>query len=160
MLVRNTWIQSQDEKGIEIEISPAACCFLNMSALRGSFSPANGCSLSRNNKNLQRSEIPPKGLEPSKVLNPPDQQNKLLFTLLSPYVPITIPIHPPPFLSLLHPLSPPPPHMYICPETFAFSSVSDNGLSVVGMSLYHGIPRHEKKERKKPLLPNQPFLPN
>jgi len=37
MLVRNTWMQSQDEKGIEIEISPAACCFLDMSALHGSF---------------------------------------------------------------------------------------------------------------------------
>ena len=75
MLVRNTWMQSQDEKGTEIEISPAACCFLDMSALRGSFSPANGCSLSRNNKNLDQ-KFSQKVWNPFKVLNPPDQQNK------------------------------------------------------------------------------------
>ena len=39
--------------------------------------------------------------------------------------------------------TPPPPICTLARKHSHFRPVSDNGLSIVGMSLYHGIPRHE-----------------
>ncbi len=116
MLVRNTWIQSQDEKGIVYHPQHAVVngCFLDMSALRGSFTHESSEGLLPE----QEQQEPPKiinspkrfgtlqGPEPSRSA---EKTSSLLFTLLSPYVPITTPIHPPPFLPYYTPLPPPPP---------------------------------------------------